>query len=67
MQYKDHGNRHLHTCGIDASDAAEGGNEVSFAELVTEIRKQAMELSMEVDEVIEWLRVENNKRLPWEE
>ena len=40
---------------------------MSFAELVTEIRKAAMELGMEVDEVMEWLRAENNKRLPWEE
>ena len=40
---------------------------MTFSELVTEIRKAAMELNMEVDEVIEWLRAENNKRLPWEE
>lgn len=40
---------------------------MSLTELVTEIRKAAMELNMEVDEVIEWLRAENNKRLPWEE
>ena len=40
---------------------------MELAELVTEIRKTAMELGMEVDEVIEWLRAENNKRLPWEE
>ena len=40
---------------------------MSLTELVTEIRKAAMELNMEVDEVIEWLRAENDKRLPWEE
>lgn len=40
---------------------------MSLTELVTEIRKAAMELGMEVDEVMEWLRAENNKRLPWEE
>ena len=40
---------------------------MSFAELVTEIRKAAMELSMEVDEVMEWLKAENDKRLPWED
>lgn len=40
---------------------------MSFAELVTEIRKAAMELHMEVDEYIEWLRAESYKRLPWEE
>jgi len=40
---------------------------VSLAELVTEIRKAAMEMHMEVDEVMEWLKAENDKRLPWEE
>ena len=40
---------------------------MSLTELVTEIRKAAMKLSMEVDEVMEWLKAENDKRLPWEE
>lgn len=40
---------------------------MTIAEIVTEIRKAAMELSMEFDDVIEWLKAENNKRLPWEE
>ena len=65
--YENHRNSYLHVGSIDASDAAEGGTQVSLAELVTEIRKAAMEMHMEVDEVMEWLKAENDKRLPWEE
>ena len=40
---------------------------MTFDELVTEIRKAAMEIGMEVAEFIEWIKAENDKRLPWEE
>lgn len=40
---------------------------MTIAEIVTEIRKAAMEMSMEADEIIEWLKAEYDKRLPWEE
>lgn len=35
--------------------------------ILTEVRKIAMSYNMEVDELLEWLRAENNKKLPWEE
>lgn len=35
--------------------------------IIKQVRKAAMELGMEVDELLEWLRAENNKKLPWEE
>lgn len=40
---------------------------MSLKELVTEIRKAAMELNMEFAELVEWLIRENEKTLPWEE
>lgn len=40
---------------------------MDFSKLVTQIRKAAMELNMEVDELLEWIRAESNKRLPWED
>ena len=41
--------------------------EIVIRDLVIRIRKLALYLGMEVDEVIEWIRADNNKRLPWEE
>ena len=35
--------------------------------ILIEVRKIAMSYNMEVDELLEWLRAENNKKLPWEE
>ena len=40
---------------------------MELQELVTEIRKKAMELNMEFNELVEWLIRENDKKLPWEE
>lgn len=40
---------------------------MKITELVTEIRKKAMELNMEFNELVEWLIQENNNKLPWEE
>lgn len=40
---------------------------MELKEIVTRIREAAMNLGMEVDEYLEWVRAENNKRLPWEE
>lgn len=40
---------------------------MEITELVTEIRKTAMELNMEFTELVEWLIRENNIKLPWEE
>lgn len=40
---------------------------MEIKEIVTQIRKAAMELNMEPDELLEWIRAENNNRLPWEE
>ena len=36
-------------------------------DIIKQVRKAAMELNMEVDELLEWLRTENNKKFPWEE
>lgn len=41
--------------------------QMELKEIVTKIRKEALKLSMEIDEYIEWIRAESNKRLPWEE
>lgn len=35
--------------------------------ILIEVRKIAMSYNMEIDELLEWLRAENNKKLPWEE
>ena len=43
----------------------EGGRMIE--DIIKQIRKAAMELGIEVDELLEWLRAENNKKLPWEE
>lgn len=43
----------------------EGGRMIE--DIIKQVRKAAMELGMEVDELLEWLRAENNKKLPWEE
>ena len=43
------------------------GYYMTFDELITEIRKAAMEIDMKVAEFIEWIKAENDKRLPWEE
>lgn len=40
---------------------------MELKEIVTRVRKEAMELGIEVDEYLEWVRAENNRRLPWEE
>jgi len=40
---------------------------MKITELVTEIRKKAMELNMEFNELVEWLIRENDNKLPWEE
>ena len=40
---------------------------MTIPELVTEIRKQAMELNMEFNELVEWLIRENDNKLPWED
>lgn len=40
---------------------------MKLTELVTEIRKKAMELNMEFNELVEWLIRENDNKLPWEE
>ena len=40
---------------------------MDITELVTEIRKKAMELNMEFNELVEWLIRENDNKLPWEE
>lgn len=44
---------------------SEGGRMIE--DIIKQVRKAAMELGMEVDELLEWLRAENNKKLPWEE
>lgn len=31
-------------------------------DIIKQVRKAAMELNMEVDEFLEWLRAENNKK-----
>lgn len=31
-------------------------------DIIKQVRKAAMELGMEVDELLEWLRAENNKK-----
>lgn len=36
-------------------------------DIIKQVRKAAMELGMGVDEFLELLRAENNKKLPWEE
>ena len=36
-------------------------------DIIKQVRKAAMELNMEVDEFLAWLRAENNKKFPWEE
>ena len=43
----------------------EGGRMIE--DIIKQVRKAAMELNMEVDEFLEWLRAENNKKFPWEE
>ena len=43
----------------------EGGSMIE--DIIKQVRKAAMELGIEVDELLEWLRAENNKKLPWEE
>ena len=43
------------------------GGYMKIPELVTEIRKTAMELNMEFAELVEWLIQEDNNKLPWEE
>ena len=43
----------------------EGGRMIE--DIIKQVRKAAMELGMEVDELLEWLRAENNTKLPWEE
>ena len=43
----------------------EGGRMIE--DIIKQVRKAAMELNMEVDELLEWLRAENNKKFPWEE
>ncbi len=40
---------------------------MTITELVAEIRKKAMELNMEFNELVEWLIRENDNKLPWEE
>jgi len=40
---------------------------MDLSTILTEVRKIAMSYNMEVDELLEWLRAENNKKLPWEE
>lgn len=40
---------------------------MELKEIVTQIREAALELGMEVDEYLKWVRAENNKKLPWEE
>ena len=40
---------------------------MELKELVREIRKKAMELNMEFNELVEWLIQENDNKLPWEE
>ena len=43
----------------------EGGRMIE--DIIKQVRKAAMELGMGVDELLEWLRAENNKKFPWEE
>lgn len=40
---------------------------MELKELVAQIRKAAMELNMEFNELVEWLIRENDNTLPWEE
>lgn len=40
---------------------------MDLKELITQIRKAAMELNMEFNELVEWLIRENDNTLPWEE
>lgn len=40
---------------------------MELKELVAQIRKAAMEMNMEFNELVEWLIRENDNTLPWEE
>ena len=52
-------------CSRGVATLPEGGRMIE--DIIKQVRKAAMELNMEVDEFLEWLRAENNKKLPWEE
>lgn len=40
---------------------------MELKELVAQIRKAAMKMNMEFNELVEWLIRENDNTLPWEE
>lgn len=41
--------------------------EITILQIIIRIRKLALYLGIEFDEVIEWIRAYNNKTTPWEE
>lgn len=57
--------RALNNDSFGGATLPEGGRMIE--DIIKQVRKAAMELNMEVDELLEWLRAENNKKFPWEE